>query len=203
MKALPIAFAAITLAGCEIDHQGLINTTVKVENSQDNGHGSAVHIGFGAFITAEHVIRGKEEVTLRFENGLVLDGSVERYDDQADIAVVFVENYDGPYARLRCDYAELGEEVIAAGNPLTEEFVLTFGRISGNAKQNDFWRSTYRIDNDIAPGSSGGPLFDLSGQVVGINVGVGEAQGMMRDRTYYGLSYSVPSKEVCDFLGRV
>lgn len=98
----------------------------------------------------------------------------------------------GP-APLDCRTAGIGEEIRAEGNPFSIRFISQWGRVGSTVKPIGPWREAFSIGAPLAPGMSGGPVFDMAGSVVGINVGIGPVGG------FY---IAVPSSTACTIMGR-
>lgn len=189
---------AIFLAACSTTRHTEMDTVVKVELS--TGHGSGVHIGNGNFLTARHVVGDVTDFKIRFKSGRVIDAHTVWVSKEYDIALIKAE-YTGPKSDLSCRKLRVGENVIAMGNPTMTDFVTSWGKLSGESRQFGPWKSAYVVQIPIAPGSSGGPLFDEQGRVVGINVGVSIFKvGFGGSAT--GLALTVPSYDICNLLAR-
>lgn len=180
-------------------------TTVETQvvwpfTSQDvSGVGSGVIIRSDGFIlTNSHVVAdgNAKELTVLFENGEQVDGTVLWNDAALDLAIVKVDKTNLPAAELGdSDALEVGELAVAIGNPLGLEFqrTVTSGIISGlNRTVTVDGRvvidNLIQTDASINPGNSGGPLLNSKGQVIGINtakISSGE-----------GLGFSIPINEI-------
>ena len=150
----------------------------------DSGQGSGfVYDDRGHIITNYHVIEGAQTVEVRFTSGFMAYGTVVGTDLDSDLAVVKV---DAPTDDLHplplgdSSALKVGQTVIAIGNPFGLESTMTVGIISALGRTLDSQHSTPDgaifsagdiIQTDAAsnPGNSGGPLFNLNGEVIGIN----------------------------------
>jgi len=143
-------------------------------------------------LTNWHVVEDGTEIEVEFYDGSREDASLVGGDAYSDVAVIMVSSTP-PDAELLLlgDSSELyiGQQVVAIGNPLGFTGSLSSGYISQINKDIDLEPivvPVIQLDITIAPGSSGGPLLDLSGNVVGItNAG-----------TAYGFNFAVPSNIV-------
>jgi hypothetical protein len=148
---------------------------VLIVMSDKDGHPIAQGSGFliskdGHVVTNYHVIKNGPSAVIKFPNGafFAVEG-VLASDKDRDIAVIKVEGNDfrmltlGDSARLR-----VGEEVVAIGNPLSLESTVSNGIVSGFRTVEEKGGKFLQITAPISPGSSGGPLFNMAGQVVGI-----------------------------------
>ncbi|NLY00830.1 MAG: PDZ domain-containing protein [Rhodopirellula sp.] len=162
------------------------------------GEGSGVIIDeAGYIITNFHVIDGASEASVKLSDGRVIrDVQVVGADPPTDIAVLKIEA-SGLTAAPWGDSDELqvGAPVLAVGNPFGLERTVTAGIISakdrrgvvGNVGYQDFLQT----DAAVNPGNSGGPLVNMSGEVVGINTAI-------YGRAYQGISFAIPSRMARD-----
>ena len=151
------------------------------------GAGSGVLLDSeGHVLTSEHVVEGSPKVIVTLAEGQVLSGSVLGSDAETDIAVVKVDAGDLKPAVLGdSDALKVGQPILAIGNPLglAGGPTVTAGVIS-SLRRNVQLRGgdglpMIQTDAAVNPGSSGGPLVDLEGRVVGINnVTIPYAEGM-------------------------
>lgn len=127
----------------------------------------------GYILTNNHVIDGADEIKVRLANGKELKGELKGCDAKLDLALIKVTSDEKlPVAVLGdSDEIEVGEWVMAIGNPfglsgtVTAGIVSSKGRVIGSGPYDDF----IQTDASINPGNSGGPLFNAKGEVVGIN----------------------------------
>lgn len=150
----------------------------------DTGLGSGfVYDDSGDIVTNQHVIEGASTVEVSFSSGFKAFGTVVASDTDADVAVVKV---DAPASEIHplpigdSSTLEVGQPVVAIGNPFGLTGTMTLGIVSGLGRTepasaatsgNGFFSTADIIQTDAAinPGNSGGPLFNLNGEVVGIN----------------------------------
>jgi serine protease Do len=152
---------------------------------KQQGTGSGVVIDAkGYILTNNHVVEGADEVKVGFLDGRTVTGKVVGTDPKSDLAVVKVEGVEVRVAPLGdSDKAQIGEWVIAVGNPFGLDHTVTVGVLSaknrsllGGGRYEDFLQT----DASINPGNSGGPLVNLDGEVIGINTmiaGIGTGIG--------------------------
>ena len=130
----------------------------------------------GYILTNQHVISGAQAVTVALADGTKLEARVVGSDETDDLALLLVDAGRDLQAAPLGDSEGLrvGDWVMAIGSPLGFEQSVTVGVISGTGRTLPSSRFTDFIQTDasIYPGSSGGPLFDLAGEVVGINTAV-------------------------------
>ena len=167
---------------------------------------SALGSGFiidekGIVITNNHVIQGAEDILVRVEGDKEYKAEVLGADPLSDIAVLKINSKDKfiPVKFGDSDLARIGDWVIAIGNPFGLGGTVTAGIIS--ARNRSIGLSRYedyiQTDASINQGNSGGPLFDMKGDVVGINTAILGQSGSI------GIGFSIPSnsaKKVIDQL---
>jgi len=167
---------------------------------------SALGSGFiidakGIVITNNHVIKGAEDIMVRVEGDKEYKAKVLGSDPLSDIAVLKIESKEKliPVKFGDSDKARIGDWVIAIGNPLGLGGTVTSGIIS--ARNRDIGMSRYedfiQTDASINVGNSGGPLFDMNGEVIGINTAILGQAGSI------GIGFAIPSnsaKKVIDQL---
>jgi len=130
----------------------------------------------GYILSNHHVVANASEIKVKLADGKTFEAEVVGSDEKTDIALLKVEtNRDLPHVYLGdSDVLEVGDWVVAIGNPFGLGHTVTTGIISGKARQighgpyDDFLQT----DAAINPGNSGGPLFDTAGNVVGINTAI-------------------------------
>ncbi|HIC91209.1 MAG TPA: DegQ family serine endoprotease [Syntrophaceae bacterium] len=130
----------------------------------------------GYIITNNHVVEDAEEIKVTLSNGKDFEGKVIGRDSKTDIALIKIKSWkDLPTVKLGdSDTLQVGEWVIAIGNPFGFENTVTAGiisakgRVIGAGPYDDFLQT----DASINPGNSGGPLINIRGEVVGINTAI-------------------------------
>jgi serine protease Do len=167
---------------------------------------SALGSGFiinskGIVITNNHVIAGAEDIVVTVDGNKDYKAKVIGADPLSDIAVLQIESKDNfiPVKFGDSDKARIGDWVIAIGNPLGLGGTVTSGIISARNRSIGLSRFEDYIQTDasINQGNSGGPLFDMNGDVIGINTAILGQSGSI------GIGFSIPSnsaKKVIDQL---
>jgi len=130
----------------------------------------------GHIITNNHVIEGASEIRVRLSTEKEFDAEIIGRDSKTDLALIKIKSWnDLPVVELGdSDKVEIGEWVMAIGNPfglsqtVTVGIVSAKGRVIGSGPYDDF----IQTDASINPGNSGGPLFNIKGEVVGINTAI-------------------------------
>lgn len=142
------------------------------------GKGSGVIISAdGLILTNDHVVRGADEVIVTLNDKKQYKGEIKGGDRISDIAIIKIKAENLPVAKLgNSDNVEVGEWVIAVGNPYGYDNTVTAGVISGRGRQLSDGVKEYQdllqTDAAINPGNSGGPLVNLRGEVIGINTAI-------------------------------
>ena len=140
----------------------------------------------GQILTNAHVVDGATEVKVTLKDGRTFSGKVLGCDPVTDIAVVKIEAEDLPSVKLGdSQQLQVGESVIAIGNPLGLDNTVTTGMISATGRNSsqvgiaDKRVQFIQTDAAINPGNSGGPLLNARGEVIGINTAIIQnAQGI-------------------------
>lgn len=130
----------------------------------------------GYILTNNHVVNGADEVMVKLSDGREIKGEIKGSDDKLDLALIKISDKEAfNSAELgNSDALEVGEWVMAIGNPfglsqtVTAGIVSAKGRVIGNGPYDDF----IQTDASINPGNSGGPLFNADGKVIGINTAI-------------------------------
>lgn len=142
-------------------------------------------------LTNNHVVADADRILVKFQNGREYDAKITGRDPQSDIAVIEIE-VGGLRALSMADSSktEVGEWVIAIGNPFGLSHTLTVGVVSAKGRTslgiNDY-EDFIQTDAAINPGNSGGPLVNLDGEVVGINTAI-----FSRSGGYMGVGFAIP-----------
>jgi serine protease Do len=157
-------------------------------------------LGSGFFISADgyvvtnnHVIDKATEVEITMDDGKTLEAKVVGTDPKTDLALLKVEGSDFPYVRMAGQKARIGDWVVAIGNPFGLGGTVTAGIVS--AQHRDIGAGPYddfiQIDASVNRGNSGGPTFNLSGEVVGVNTAIFSPSG-----GNVGIAFAIPATTV-------
>lgn len=141
----------------------------------------------GYILTNEHLVDKAQSITVTLPSKIEYTGEIIGTDKQTDLAVIKIitdENLFVPKLG-NSDEVKVGEWVIAVGNPYGFDRTVSFGIVSGKGRvlpqlpiENPLINDFIQTDAAIDPGSSGGPLVNLKGEVIGINsIGLGRGQG--------------------------
>jgi len=153
-------------------------------------------------LTNSHVVEGADKINVKFQDGREFDAEIKGVDPKSDIAVIKIKASDLPVTPLGdSSLLEVGEWVIALGNPFGLSHTLTVGVVSAKGRTglgiNDY-EDFIQTDAAINPGNSGGPLLNLDGEVVGINTAI-----FSRSGGYMGVGFAIPvnlAKGIADQL---
>ena len=146
----------------------------------------------GLIVTNNHVIADADEISVRFRDGTKLSAEVVGKDSKTDIAVLRVKS-DKPLISLKwgdSDASRVGDWVLAIGNPfglggsVTAGIVSARGRDINSGPYDDF----IQTDASINRGNSGGPLFNIDGEVIGVNTAIFSPSGGS-----VGIGFAIPS----------
>ena len=155
----------------------------------------------GYIVTNNHVVENATKVTVVFDNGDEKTATVVGTDKRTDLAVVKVEGVtDLPYVNFATDDVRVGDWVVAVGNPfglggtVTAGIVSARGRDIAGSAQGDF----LQIDAAVNTGNSGGPAFNLKGEVVGVNTAIFSPNG-----GNVGIAFAIPSNIVKQVAGQL
>jgi serine protease Do len=146
----------------------------------------------GYIVTNNHVIEGAEEISVALLDGREFKASVVGTDPATEVALVKIDANNLSYLELAdSDKLEVGEWVVAIGNPFGLSHTVTAGIVSAKGRSNIIDKLEYQdfiqTDAAINPGNSGGPLINLNGKVVGINTAIVGPGGNI------GIGLAIPS----------
>ncbi len=157
-------------------------------------------LGSGAIVTKEghivtnfHVVEGMDEIEVELSDGRKRAARLIGSDADTDIAVLKIDDANVvPLPFGNSDAVEVGETVMAVGNPYGLEESVTQGIISAkNRPGNDNGSDLFQIDAAINPGNSGGPLINVRGELIGINEAI-----FSRSGGWQGVGFAIPSGTV-------
>ena len=158
-----------------------------------------VHVGSGFFVdgeghivTSDHVVAGATEITVTLHDGSRHEARVVGRDARTDLAVLLVESGESPPWLTFGDDGEarVGDWVVAIGNPFGFGGTVTAGILSARGRDigADGYGDFLQVDAPINRGSSGGPLFDTRGRVIGVNAAIYAPGG-----GNVGIGFAVPA----------
>ncbi len=167
---------------------------------RQNGLGSGFIVGSeGTILTNYHVVDGAQKIIITLSDGRTFDAKVLGKDKKTDIAILKIDAGEQLTAVTLgdSDRLEVGEWVMAIGNPFGLDHTVTTGIVSAKGRHigagpyDDF----IQTDASINPGNSGGPLINLRGEVVGINTAIFSQSG-----GNIGIGFAIPTNLVKDLL---
>jgi len=155
----------------------------------------------GYIVTNNHVIADADEIKIEFFSGKTLVAKLIGRDPKVDIALLKVES-DEPLAFVSfgdSDIMRVGDWVMAMGNPLGQGFSVSAGIISArNRELSGVYDDYLQTDAAINRGNSGGPLFNMDGQVIGVNTAILSPNGGS-----IGIGFSMASNVVTRVVGQL
>jgi serine protease Do len=168
-------------------------------DQQEHRHGMALGSGFlisadGYVVTNNHVVEHAKTVTVTMDDGKTLDAKVIGTDEKTDLALLKInEAGDYPFVKLSKDMPRVGDWVVAIGNPFGLGGTVTAGIVSAEGRDigSGPYDSFLQIDAPINKGNSGGPTFNLKGEVVGVNTAIFSPSGGS-----VGLGFAIPASTV-------
>jgi serine protease Do len=161
------------------------------EQGPTHGLGSGFIVSAdGIILTNAHVVADATEVIVKLTDKREFKAKVMGIDKPSDVAVIKIEAKNLPVVQIdRADDVKVGEWVLAIGSPYGFDNTVTSGIVSAKARSlpGDTYVPFIQTDVAVNPGNSGGPLFNMKGEVIGIN-----SQIYSRSGGYQGLSFAVP-----------
>lgn len=182
---------------------------LNIEGIPEQRERGAVGSGFlisadGYVLTNNHVVEGADEIEVHLNDRRVFQAEVVGLDEPSDLALLKLAADDLPYVSFGdSDAIRVGDWVLAIGSPFGLEFSAAAGIVSAKGRSVP-GRSTYNymsfIQTDVAinQGNSGGPLFNLAGEVVGINSQILSSTGGSN-----GISFSIPSNVAMNVVAQL
>ena len=167
---------------------------------EGGGHHAVTGQGSGFFITADgyavtnnHVVQNADNVQVTTDDGKTYTAKVIGTDSRTDLALIKVDGKDFPFVKLADAAPRIGDWVLAVGNPfglggtVTAGIVSARGRDIGAGPYDDF----IQIDAPVNKGNSGGPSFDVEGNVIGVNTAIFSPSGGS-----VGIAFDIPADTV-------
>jgi serine protease Do len=158
------------------------------------GQGSGFFISRDGYaVTNNHVVQGAENVQVTTDDSKIHNAKVIGTDPRTDLALIKVDGNDFPFVKLADNSPRVGDWVLAVGNPfglggtVTAGIVSARGRDIGAGPYDDF----IQIDAPVNKGNSGGPTFDVDGNVIGVNTAIFSPSGGS-----VGIAFAIPSDTV-------
>jgi serine protease Do len=164
------------------------------------GEGSGFFVSAdGYIVTNNHVVQKAKTVSVTTQDGKTLDAKVVGTDPKTDLALIKVsESGDYPFVAFSKEQPRIGDWVVAIGNPYGLGGTVTAGIISAEGR--DIGDGPYdrflQIDAPINRGNSGGPTFNMKGEVVGVNTAIYSPSGGS-----VGIGFAIPAATVDSVIG--
>jgi serine protease Do len=175
--------------------------------NQPSGRGVVTGQGSGFFIsrdgyavTNNHVVQNAESVQVTADDGKTYTAKVIGTDPRTDLALIKIEGSGFPYVKLAENSPRIGDWVLAVGNPfglggtVTAGIVSARGRDIGAGPYDDF----IQIDAPVNKGNSGGPTFDVDGNVIGVNTAIFSPSGGS-----VGIAFAIPADTVKNVVAQL
>ncbi|MEY3247423.1 MAG: hypothetical protein RIT39_1092 [Bacteroidota bacterium] len=167
------------------------------------GSGSGVIMSAdGYIITNNHVIKDADEIEVILNDKRSFNGQVIGQDPSSDLALIKIEATLLPYVKTgNSDALQVGEWVLAVGNPFNLNSTVTAGIVSAKARNINILgggtslEAFIQTDAAVNPGNSGGALVNVQGELVGINTAIASSTG-----AYQGYSFAIPSNLVAKVM---
>ena len=161
---------------------------------RSSGQGSGFFISADGFaVTNNHVVDRADEVEVQTDDGKIYTAKVIGSDPRTDLALIKVDGDGFPFAKLADKSPRIGDWVLAVGNPFGLSSTVTAGIVS--ARGRDIGAGPYddflQIDAPVNKGNSGGPTFDIDGNVVGVNTAIFSPSGGS-----VGIAFAIPASTV-------
>ncbi len=180
------------------DGPGVVSVDVASQRGPGGGSGFVLDQN-GHIVTNQHVVSGADSISVEFASGARQEAELVGEDPSTDLAVIRVDAPEStlkPLALGDSDAVDVGEPVIAIGNPLNVGISVTTGIVSGvgrpiKAPNNYTISGALQTDAAINPGNSGGPLLDSQGSVIGVN-----SQIISDTGSFQGVGFAIPSNTV-------
>jgi serine protease Do len=165
------------------------------------GQGSGFFISpDGYAVTNNHVVDNADSVEIKTDDGKTHKAKVIGSDPRTDLALIKVEGSGYPYVKLAEKEPRIGDWVLAVGNPFGLGGSVTAGIVS--ARGRDIGASVYddfiQIDAPVNKGNSGGPTFDVEGNVIGVNTAIFSPSGGS-----VGIAFAIPANTVKSVIGQL
>ena len=173
----------------------------------ENIHERARTMGSGVFIssnghilTCAHLFEGiVDRITIEMQNGYIVSGELLNVSYTKDLALVKVYEEDTEFLTVSEEDVKIGQKIYAAGHPLGLMWTFTQGIVSGLDRKHVSKQDLIQTDAVINPGSSGGPLVNVMGEIVGINVRI---KGNFPIPNWSGQGFAVAPHELRDYLDK-
>ncbi len=165
------------------------------------GQGSGFFLSSDGYaVTNNHVVQSAQSVTVTADDGKTYKAKVIGTDPRTDLALIKIAGSNFPYVKLADKAPRVGDWVLAVGNPfglggtVTAGIVSARGRDIGDGPYDDF----IQIDAPVNKGNSGGPTFDVEGNVIGVNTAIYSPSGGS-----VGIAFAIPADTVKSVISQL
>jgi serine protease Do len=171
---------------------------------QQQGVGSGVIASPDGFIlTNNHVVAGADTIRIGLSDGREFTARVVGWDEATDLAVVKIDATDLPAVVFAdSDTVEVGDRVLALGNPFDVGMTVTSGMVSGLGRRTPgggiYYEDFIQTDAAINPGNSGGALVDAEGRLIGINTAI-----VSRSGGFQGIGFAIPANLAVNVMNQL
>jgi len=178
------------------------NQRLEQRESQSLGSGVIIDAEKGHILTNNHVIKGADKILVTLKDKRQFEAKVIGTDPDADLAIIQITA--GKLSQLtlsNSDTLQVGDFVVAIGNPFGLEQTVTSGIVSALGRSGlgiEGYENFIQTDASINPGNSGGALVDLDGKLVGINTAILGPNG-----GNIGIGFAIPSNMVSHIMGQL
>lgn len=168
-----------------------ISATVYITSNEDTTFGSGVFIDeTGRILTAYHVVKGNDRVTIMTAGGSSFEAGVLSYDENSDLALLqaYTDGRTFDYVKISNDYPNVLDRVYAIGNPFGLRNTISVGTVSSERLNN------MQMDISINSGNSGGAILNTDGELVGI------ALSIIDPEIGSGIGFSAKLSQIKEFV---
>ena len=175
--------------------QLLLKTSVSITNYNNN---KIINTGSGAFIannkvvTNFHVIENSNRIKIvRNSDQKIFQGKILKIDKNHDVCIIEIENEEVQnFLKVNDKTPSIASDIMVAGSPLGLNGTITKGSISRIARKEPYDFEMIQISAPISPGSSGGPVINMKGELIGISVGSYVGEGIQN------INFAVPARYI-------
>jgi len=175
----------------------IVSIEVQIPDGISSGSGCIINSN-GIILTSAHILENSKRITVTTNNGKTYKASIvqngTRHKDLALIQIISEESFSTVKLGNSSDL-KVGQKVLAIGNPFGFNGTLTQGIIS----RIDYTKNKIQTDAAINPGSSGGPLINTSGEVIGINQAIFNPDNNISN---IGIGFAIPINTAKEFLAK-
>ena len=182
--------------------QLLLKTSVSITNFNNGkiiGTGSGAFVASNMVVTNSHVIENGNSIEIiRNSDSKKFIGEIIKIDKAHDVCIIEIKNDEvDVFLTLDNKTPDIASEIMVAGSPLGLNGTITKGSVSRIAKKDPYDFEMIQITAPISPGSSGGPVINMTGELIGISVGSFVGEGIQN------INFAVPSKYIKFLLDNI